>query len=301
MNLKYAVIIPAKNEENNIARTLNSIVKQEFLPETCIVVDDNSDDNTAPIVKDFEKKYPFIRYYKNFKPKQNYLLGGHVVEVFNIGLEYLHSLGFNPEYVIKMDADLDFKPDIIKKLFEKTNSEKPGIFSGMPYYMHNNIRINDYSPLWHAHGQFKIYNMKCLKEIGGIPLSLGWDTADNIKAMSCGWKTMAYRDIYYKMNRKVGGKSSLVKGRVNHGIGAYVLGYNFGYFMIKVMHDIFRPPYVLGATYMVLGYFKAFVNRRKVILEQNEKKLLRKLLWESLVSRIKSRDFVIFQLFKTKK
>jgi len=301
MNYKYAIIIPAKNEENSIDQTLESIAGQSFLPLVCLVVDDNSDDNTPQIVQEFAKRYPFIKYYRNNSPKQTYSLGGHVVEVFTIGLNYLYSQGYKLDYAIKLDADLTFDAECISMLFKKINADNPGIFSGSPYYLHNGIRINDFSPEWHAHGQFKIYNTKCLEDIGGIPLSLGWDTADNIKAMSNGWKTIAYRDVFYKMHRKVGGKSSLKKGRVNHGIGSYVLGYSFLYFFIKVLHDLLRPPYFLGAAYMFYGYWKATFGKRNIILNQHERQLLRKLLWESLFVRFKNRDFVIFQLFSSKK
>ena len=199
-----------------------------------------------------------------------------------------------------MDADITFEPTVIEELFKKEEIAKYGIFSATPYYMHNDKKILDFSPNWHAHGQFKIYNVKCLDDIGGIPLSLGWDTADNIKAMARGWSTQAFRDVFYKMHRKVGGKSSLKKGRTNHGIGAYVLGYSLIYFTIKVLHDLIRPPVFLGSMYMIKGYFKAVFGKNRIILDQTEKRLLRKLLWESFFVRFKNKDFVVFQLFKNK-
>ncbi len=301
MNFKYAIIIPAKNEEESIRQTLDSIARQLSPPEICLVVDDNSDDRTPEIIREYEEKHPFFSYFKNHSPKKTYSLGGHVVEVFTIGLNHIMEMGYKIDYAIKLDADLTFEPDCISLLFERAVKDNPGIFSGTPYYMHNGIKINDFSPEWHAHGQFKIYNTTCLKDIGGIPLSLGWDTADNIKAMSKGWKTIAYRDVFYKMHRKVGGKSSLKKGRINHGIGSYVLGYSFLYFTIKVLHDLLRPPYFLGAAYMFYGYWKATFGKRNIILNQQERQLLRKLLWESFFVRFKNRDFVIFQLFRSKK
>ena len=295
--MKYVIIIPAKDEEKSIADTLESVVSQSLKPEVCLVVDDNSSDRTPEIVRSYCERFSFFKYHKNLSPKHTYSLGGHVVEVFNIGLEVLRKQGVVFDYAIKMDSDITFDPECIKQLFSKNGIEEYGIFSGTPYYMHNDKKIMDYSPLWHAHGQFKIYNVKCIDDIGGIPLSLGWDTADNIKAMSKGWKTRAFRDAFYMMHRKVGGKSSLKKGRINHGIGAYVLGYNLIYFAIKVLHDLVRPPVMLGSAYMLFGYFKALFGENKVILQSNEKKLLRELLWESFFIRFKSRDFVIFQLF----
>ena len=301
MDIKYAIVIPAKNEELTIAETLESVARQTHRPELCIVVDDGSEDKTAGIIQDFSKKHGFIKYLKHDKPKKTYSLGGHVVEVFTYGVKHLYEEGYNPDFIMKMDSDLSFEPDCLETLLSRTKNEKLGIFSGTPYYIHNNKKIIDVGPLWHSHGQLKIYNAECLKQIGGIPLSVGWDGGDNIKAMYRGWKTMAYRDVLYKMHRKVGGKSSLKKGRINHGIGSYVLGYSFLYFILKVLHDIVRPPFVVGSIYMVYGYFKAIFERREKILNKGERKLLRKLYWESFFERSKSGELVLFQFFKFKK
>ena len=61
---KVSIIIPARNEEQNIGRCLDSILEQT-LPNSqveIIVVDDGSSDNTASIVRTyFEKK---VRLFK---------------------------------------------------------------------------------------------------------------------------------------------------------------------------------------------------------------------------------------------
>jgi 4,4'-diaponeurosporenoate glycosyltransferase len=48
-----SVIIPARNEENTLPFLLASLKKQEPAPGEIIVVDDNSEDNTAGIARDF--------------------------------------------------------------------------------------------------------------------------------------------------------------------------------------------------------------------------------------------------------
>jgi len=58
---KVSIIIPARNEEKNIARLLDSIAKQNYPDKLfeVIVVDDHSTDNTASI----SKGYRDVRYY----------------------------------------------------------------------------------------------------------------------------------------------------------------------------------------------------------------------------------------------
>jgi len=49
-----SIIIPARNEEQNIATLLKSLNKQNLPPHQIIVVDDDSTDNTAQIAKQYE-------------------------------------------------------------------------------------------------------------------------------------------------------------------------------------------------------------------------------------------------------
>ncbi len=49
--LKISIIIPARNEEENLSRLLPSLQNQEFAPFEVIVVDDQSEDQTASIAE----------------------------------------------------------------------------------------------------------------------------------------------------------------------------------------------------------------------------------------------------------
>lgn len=52
-----SVVIPAYNEEDSLPKTLDSLVRQETrFPYEVIVVDNNSTDNTADVVKSFDTK-----------------------------------------------------------------------------------------------------------------------------------------------------------------------------------------------------------------------------------------------------
>lgn len=300
--MKYTIVIPAKNEASGIRETLNSVVTQTILPLKCIVIDDGSTDETSKIIKEFENKYSFIKYHLNTQERSSsYSLGGHVVNLFNIGRNELAKIGCSSDYIIKMDADISFEPDFISKISECiAQTEKLGIISGTPYYYENSNKKYEYSPDWHTHGQFKIYYTACLDHIGGLKSSLGWDTADNISAIAQGWKTIAFRDINYKMSRKVGGKSSLSKGRINHGIGSYILGYNIFYLFLKAFHDIFKAPYIVGSFNLLKGYLQAITKGYNRILSDEEVLILRRLLWKSFFKRFVNKDFIIFQHIKKK-
>ncbi len=292
--MKYAVVVPAKNEEVNIKLTIESVIKQTKLPEICLFVDDASTDSTPEIIKDYAAKYTFIKYYK-ISGKKDYSLGGHVIQVFNKGKEYVDQLGVDYDYIIKLDADLSFEADFIEKMSEKIAGGNWGVVSGTPYFVEGSKRIYDRSPRFHSRGQFKFYNKQFLDEINGVPLGLGWDTADNIKAIEKGFKTERFNDLDYEMLRRIGGKHSLKKGRIKHGMGAYNLDYSFGYLLLRVLHDFFKPPYITGALYFIYGYITSVFKHNPKILTKPQSKILRKLLWSEFSGRFKSKDFYILQ------
>ena len=55
-NTKVSVIIPARNEENNLSKLLDSLKNSDLKPDEIIVIDDHSTDKTAEIAALFETK-----------------------------------------------------------------------------------------------------------------------------------------------------------------------------------------------------------------------------------------------------
>src|SRR4030043_2413748 len=51
--LKYVLISPARNEEDNIEKIINSMISQKVLPEKWVIVSDGSTDQTDDIVKKY--------------------------------------------------------------------------------------------------------------------------------------------------------------------------------------------------------------------------------------------------------
>jgi poly-beta-1,6-N-acetyl-D-glucosamine synthase len=296
---KYAVIIPSKNEEELIANALESIVNQTIPPEICVVVDDGSTDNTPEIVREFARNYSFIRYAR-LNTDGFYRVGKRVVGIFELGRKYIEDTLTDIDWIVKLDCDIAFRPFFMEAIFSKLEDDKWGIVSGTPYYFNDGVRFFDYSPDFHSHGQFKIYNKECLKEIGGLDSSLGWDCSDNIRAIDKGWKTAAFRDIYYHMQRPVGTKISALIGRKNSGRGAYLLGYSFIYMLIKVFHDSMKHPKIIGSLKFLFGYFSELIQFKKRILNRQQRILLRKLFWISFFERFTGGKFVVFQILKDK-
>lgn len=63
-----SVLIPARNEEDNIGRCLDSFLKQEYKNYEILVLDDNSTDRTNEIIKGYVEKNPGKVRLLNGKP-----------------------------------------------------------------------------------------------------------------------------------------------------------------------------------------------------------------------------------------
>lgn len=99
--MKISVVIPAYNEEKHIKACLDSLMSQEKKPEEIIVVDNNSIDNTAKIVKKF-KNVILIKEKKQ-------------------GITFARNTGFNiakGDIIARCDADTTVPKNWLKKIVE---------------------------------------------------------------------------------------------------------------------------------------------------------------------------------------
>jgi dolichol-phosphate mannosyltransferase len=106
---KNIVIIPTYNEKGNISRIIAAVMALEG-DYHVLVVDDNSPDGTAQIVKSLQEKYP-QRLHLLVRLKKNGL-GTAYIE----GFKYCLEKGF--DYIFEMDADFSHNPEDLPRLLE---------------------------------------------------------------------------------------------------------------------------------------------------------------------------------------
>lgn len=104
--MKILVIIPTYNEADNI-QTLIPDLLALGLPLDVLVVDDNSPDHTAEIVRRFSEKDPRVHLIE--RPSKLGLGTAHIR-----GFQYALSSGFDA--VISMDADYSHHPRFVPQL-----------------------------------------------------------------------------------------------------------------------------------------------------------------------------------------
>src|SRR5690606_26431737 len=109
MNQTKIVIIPTYNEFENISELLGKIMRfpGEF---DVLIIDDNSPDGTADLVKSIQVKFPERIHLLERKGKTG--LGAAYISGFKCSLDRDY------DYIFEMDADFSHNPRDLLKLYK---------------------------------------------------------------------------------------------------------------------------------------------------------------------------------------
>lgn len=124
------VIIPTYNEKENI----ENIIRYVFsLPKLfhVLIIEDNSPDGTASIVKNLMTEFPEKLFIQERKGKLG--LGTAYIHGFNWALERSY------EYIFEMDADFSHNPDDLLKLYQACSEEGADMAVGSRYITGVNV------------------------------------------------------------------------------------------------------------------------------------------------------------------
>ena len=118
------VITPTYNEKENIEKIIRKVfsMEKEF---DMLIVEDNSPDGTAVIVKRLMGEFPNRLFIKERKGKLG--LGTTYLDGFRWGLEH----GY--DYMIEMDADFSHNPDDLPRLYEACSNGLGDVVVGSRY------------------------------------------------------------------------------------------------------------------------------------------------------------------------
>lgn len=280
--MKISIVIPAHNEAEFIERTLQSLVEQTLSPAKIVVVDDQSSDNTASVVKNFTEKYPFIHLIENTS-SEDHLPGSKVIKAFRKGLEVLDE---KYDVICKFDADLIFPKNYLQKISEIYN-ENPsaGMVGGFCEiekkgdWILENLTNED-----HIRGALKSYRKNCFNDIGGLKPSMGWDTVDELLAQFHGWKVITEKTLRVKHLRQTGFTYNKT-AKYMQGEAFYKMRYGFPLtFIASVKLALKKKKPILFKDYLT-GYFKAQNRKMTFLVTKKEGAFIRKLRYKKMYDK----------------
>jgi biofilm PGA synthesis N-glycosyltransferase PgaC len=281
---RYVIVSPVKDEERYVEHTLQSVVGQTLKPASWIIVDDGSRDSTPEIVRSYQRKHPFIRLVSSPTngPRRP---GSGVIHAFNLGYAALETSDY--EFIVKLDCDLSFERDYFETLIGRfRRDERLGIASGVYSEVDQEGRaVLVKMPSYHAFGACKLLRRTCFEDIGGFVAARGWDTVDEIRAMSRGWKTTHFQDLETQHHKPEGSGIGALQTSRMHGEIFYATGGDPLFFVFKALQRLATQPYLIGGAALVAGYLGALLGRKPRLVTRAEARAYRTLLRQRLWSR----------------
>lgn len=250
----YVLITPARNEENNIERTIQSVIVQTLLPKRWIIVSDGSTDRTDDIVKKFLPDHPWIKLIR--MPEHIDRQFAAKVNAFNAGYEIIKKEKY--DIIGNLDADLSFEKDYFEFLTTKFQADPLLGVAGTPFVedgVHYDYRFTN---IEHVSGACQMFRRKCFEDIGGyIPIKGGGiDWTAVTTARMKGWKTRTFTEKQCIHHKKMGsGNSGALMAWFRQGQKDYFLGGHPLWQLFRTAYQMTKKPYVIGGFLLFWGYF----------------------------------------------
>ena len=126
-----SVLIPARDEESNIANCLESLQKQDYPNYEVLVLNDNSTDNTAAIVKRLAAADDRIKLFSGEPLPKDW--AGKPFACYQLAKKAKGS------WLLFVDADSIHAPDMLRSVIAQAIELKVSLLSGFPRQLGNNL------------------------------------------------------------------------------------------------------------------------------------------------------------------
>ena len=233
--INYDVLIPARNEEQIIEKTLNCLNKQLIKPNSVIVVNDNSNDRTKEIATSYGAKVIDFPY-----EHKNWVISGKLGIVFSFGMKYFDKK--NSHFMI-LGADHILPENYTQDIIKNMKKDGVDIASG----------IIESEVTKSPRGSGRVFTKKAMECIDWkYQSNYGYETYALFKIQSEGMKTLVY-PIMTKTQRPTG--TNYNKKKFYHmGFSYKALGYTSFYGVSKGL--IIAKKYGLAKGFMFsIGFF----------------------------------------------
>lgn len=281
--MNYYVVIPAHNEAQYIALTLESLVNQTVLPGKVVVVNDNSTDETENIVNSFIEKHSWISLINN-SSEAKHLPGSKVILAFNKGLETLDQ---NYDIIVKADADLIFPENYFETIINHFQTDsKIGMAGGFCYIAKNgNWVLENLTDKDHIRGALKAYRKECFEQIGGLRTAMGWDTVDELLCKFYDWEIKTDENLHVKHLKPTGANYNKAS-RYKQGEAFYTSGYGFWITAIASLKLALRKGKPLLFIDYIKGFWKAKSDKKQLLVTEEQAKFIRNYRWKKIKEKL---------------
>lgn len=277
--MRFLIIIPAHNEENNLSFTLQSLRQQSFKDFKVMIVNDGSTDKTPEVIKEYSAYDP--RFQTINLQKSAHQPGSKVVNAFKKGLETQNLDEF--DIICKFDADIILPENYLEQI-EKAFCDNPqyGLVGGLLYIEKNGEWVYEgNSNKHHVRGPMKAYRKQCFAAIGGLRETLGWDNIDSVLLENLGWKEMVLPELHVKLI-KVKGADYTVKESQYYGRYFYFLGLQRFLAYVASAKEAMKSKSVSFFFQIVKTYEECRSKKLELKITKEEQRVINEHRWKAL-------------------
>lgn len=277
--MKFLIIIPAHNEQDNLPLTLDSLQKQSFKDFKVVIVNDGSTDRTSEVIKEYtdaDSRFETVNLEKSAHQP-----GSKVVNAFKNGLktQYIN----NYDIICKFDADIILNENYLSEI-EKAFADHPkyGLVGGLLYVEKNGDWVYEgNSNKNHVRGPMKAYRKECFEAIGGLRETLGWDNIDSILLKHLGWEEVVLQELHVRLV-KVKGADYTIKPADYYGRYFYFLGLNRFLTYIAAAKEAMKIKSPSFLFQIVKAYEKCKSQNLELKISEDEQQIIRDQRWKEL-------------------
>jgi len=283
---KYVLITAAKNEEQYIAYTLESILSQSLKPEKWIIVSDGSTDRTPSIVRKYSDQADYIKLLE-LSPNRKRDFASKVYAL-RAGQELLKNQEY--DFIGIIDADMSLPENYYESIIQRMLQDPEiGIGGGIVFDVIKGKPNRFYYDLETVGGQVQFFRKECFDQIEGYrPLEYGGEDATaELMAKMRKWQVRTFSEIEVLHHRVTGsGMWRSWSLRYYHGVEDYLLGYHPVFFFLKAISRYKFRPFAISSILMVSGFLSCYLKRKPITLppdvvafrrQEQVKKLKRKI------------------------
>jgi glycosyltransferase involved in cell wall biosynthesis len=267
MDTRFVLLTAAKNEEQYIARTIESVAHQTRRPEAWYIVDDGSTDHTATIIREYAASLPFIHLIGVSKGAARSF--GAQYRALNLAYARARALRF--DFVAVHDADIAPASDHYYEQVLDTFAREPRLGIAGGYICERQgerwVPRHANSPDAVA-GGIQMFRRACFDEIGGYsPLLFGGeDWLAQIDAKRAGWTVHALPQLAVHHYRPTASADGRWHGLFRQGMMDASFGSHPVFELFKCARRVPERPALIGSLVRLGGYLWWIVSRRATLL-----------------------------------
>lgn len=181
-NTRFSIIIPARNEENNIAGCLQSVLQQQYPAHLfeVIVINDHSTDNTEVIVRSLQQQYNNLQLLNLIDVLKDKPVNAYKKKAIELAIT--QSSG---NWIVTTDADCMVQPEWLSLLDQYIQNQQPVFIAAPVMFTHTGSFLS----------AFQLLDFISLQGITAAAVSAGYHTM-------CNGANIAYRkDVFYEVGQ----------------------------------------------------------------------------------------------------